>query len=60
MKWDYKPELLDYDFGNTMDLDSKTFLQPKEKPSTQEALPLVVTFNKTLSNVENIIDNNDI
>ena len=60
MKWDYKPELLDYDFGNTMDLDSKTFLQPEEKPSTQQGLPLVVTFDKTLSNVENIIDNNDI
>ena len=43
-----------------MDLDLKTFLQPKEKPSTQEALPLVVSFNKTLSNVENIIDNNGI
>lgn len=36
--------------------DWKKFLQPWEKPATQESLPLV----ETLSNVENIINNNNI
>ena len=34
----------------------KILLENKEKPSTQGNLPLVLTCNKTLPNIKNIID----
>ena len=39
-----------------MNVDRKLLLENKEKPSTQENLPLVLTFNKTLPNIKNVID----
>ena len=38
-----------------MHADRKTLLQAKEKTSTQESLPLLVTFNKILPS-KNVID----
>ena len=39
-----------------MSVDRKILLENKEKPSTQGNLPLVLTFNKTLPNIKNVID----
>ena len=39
-------------------LNKKPFLQTKEKVATQESLPLVVTFNKALPNIKNVVDKN--
>ena len=39
-----------------MRVDPKEILQTEEKPATQKNLPLVVTFNKTLSNIKKLID----
>ena len=39
-----------------MRADLKALLQTKEKPVTHEILPIVVTFNKTLPNIKNVID----
>ena len=39
-----------------MRVNRKAFLQTKGKLATQKNLPLVVTFNKTLSNIKNFID----
>ena len=39
-----------------MNVDRKIFLANKDKPSTQGNLPLVLTYNKTLPNIKNIID----
>ena len=56
IKRSYQPGLLDYHFERAMRVDRKAPLQIKEKPATQENLPLVVTFNKTLLNIKNVID----
>ena len=39
-----------------MSADRKMLLENKEKPSTQRKLPLALTFNKTLPNIKNVID----
>ena len=39
-----------------MRVNRKAFLQTKGKLATQKNLPLVVTFNKTLSNIKNFND----
>ena len=39
-----------------MSVDRKILLENKEKPSTQGNLPLVLTFNKVLPKIKNIID----
>ena len=39
-----------------MHIDQKELFQTKETPATQENLPLVVSFNETLQNVEHVID----
>ena len=39
-----------------MTLYRRALLQTKEKPATQKHLLLVVTFNKNLSNIKNVID----
>ena len=39
-----------------MTVDRKILLEIKEKPSTHENLPLVLTFNKPLPNIKNVID----
>ena len=39
-----------------MRVDRKVLSQTNQKPSTQENLPLVVTFNKMLPNIKNVFD----
>ena len=39
-----------------MNVDRKILLENKKKPSTQGNLPLVLTYNKTLSNIKTVID----
>ena len=39
-----------------MSVDRKKLLENKEKPSTQENLSIVLTFNKTLHNIKNVKD----
>ena len=39
-----------------MRVDQKALSQTKEKPATQEHLPLAVCFNKTLPKMKNIIE----
>ena len=51
----YQSKILDHHFERVMIVDRKILLENKEKPSTQGNLPLVLTFNKTLSNIKNII-----
>ena len=52
----YQSKILDHHFERAMSLDRKIMLENKEKPSTQRNLPLVLTFNKTLSDIKNVID----
>ena len=56
VKEGYQSKTLDHHFERAMIADRKILLQNKDKPSTQRNLPLVLTFNKTLSNIKNIID----
>ena len=56
IKRSYKSELLHCHFKRAMRVNRKAFLQTKGKLATQKNLPLVVTFNKTLSNIKNFID----
>ena len=37
-------------------VDRKILLENKEKPYTQENLPLVLTFNKTLPDIKIVVD----
>ena len=39
-----------------MNVDKKILLESKEKPSTQENLLLVLTYNKSLPIIKNVID----
>ena len=52
----YQSKILDNDFQKAISVDPKTLLENKEKPSTQGNLPLVFTFNKTLSSIKNLKD----
>ena len=36
--------------------DRKILLENKEKPSTQGNVPLLLTFNKTLPNIKNVVN----
>ena len=56
IKRGYQSKILDHHFEKVMRVDRKILLENKEKPSTQENLPLVLTFNKTLPNIKNVID----
>ena len=56
IKRGYQSKILDHHFERAMNVDRKLLLENKEKPSTQENLPLVLTFNKTLPNIKNVID----
>ena len=47
---------MDHHFERAMNVDQKILLENKEKPSTQGNLPLVLTYNKTLPNIKNVID----
>ena len=48
-------KILDH-LERAMSTDRKVLLENKEKPSTQRKLPLALTFNKTLPNIKNVID----
>ena len=37
-------------------VDRKILLENKEKPSTQANVPLLLTFNKTLPNIKNVVN----
>ena len=52
----YQSKILDHQFERAMTVDRKILLEIKEKPSTHENLPLVLTFNKPLLNIKNVID----
>ena len=52
----YHSKILDHHFERAMNVDRKMLLENKEKTSTQGNLPLVLTRNKTLSNIKNDID----
>ena len=54
IKRGYQSKILDHHFEKVMSVDRKILLENKEKPSTQENLPLVLTFNKTLPNIKNV------
>ena len=56
IKRGYQSKILDHHFEKVMSVDRKILLENKENPSTQENLPLVLTFNKTLPNIKNVID----
>ena len=56
IKRGYHSKILDHHFEGAMNVDRKLLLETKEKPSTQGNLPLVLTYNKTLPNIKNVID----
>ena len=56
IKRGYQSKFLDHHFERVMSVDWKIMLENKEKPSAQWNLPLVLTFNKTLPNIKNVID----
>ena len=56
IKRDYQSKILDHHFERAMSVRRIILLENKEKPSTQGNLPLVLTFNKTLPNIKNVID----
>ena len=56
VKEGYQSKTLDHHFERAMIADRKILLPNKDKPSTQRNLPLVLTFNKTLPNIKNVID----
>ena len=51
----YDSETLDHHFERAMNLDREILLENKNKPSN---LSLVLTYNKTLPNIKNVMDNN--
>ena len=56
VKRGYPSKILDHHFERAMSEDQKILLENKEKASTQGNLPLVLTFNKTLLNIKNVIN----
>ena len=52
----YQSKILDHHFERAMNIDRKILLENKEKSSTQGNLLSVLTFNKTLPNIKNVID----
>ena len=55
-KWAiYQSKILGHHFERAMSVDRKILLENKEKPSTQRNLSLVLTFNKILPNIKNVI-----
>ena len=49
-------KIMDHHFERAISVDWKILLKNKEKPSTQGNLQLVLTFNKTLLKIKNVID----
>ena len=56
IKRGYYSKILDHHFERAMNVDRKILLENKEKPSAQGNLPLVLTYNKTLPNIQNVRD----
>ena len=56
IKRGYYSKILDHHFERAMNVDRKILLENKEKPSNQGNLPLVLTYNKTLPNIQNVRD----
>ena len=56
IKRGYQSKLLEDHFERAMSVDRKILLENKEKSSTQGNLLSVLTFNKTLPNIKNVID----
>ena len=52
----YQSKILDHHFERAMNINQKILLENKEKSSTQGNLLSVLTFNKTLPNIKNVID----
>ena len=52
----HQSKILDHHFERAMNIDRKILLENKEKSSTQGNLLSVLTFNKTLPNIKNVID----
>ena len=53
----YHFQRLDHHFERAMSgADRKILLENKEKPSTQGNVPLLLTFNKTLPNIKNVVN----
>ena len=58
IKRGYHSETLDHHFERAMNLDRKILLENKDKPSIQWNLQLGLTYNETLPNIKNVMDNN--
>ena len=57
IKKGYHFQRLDRHFERAMSgADRKILLENKEKPSTQGNVPLLLTFNKTLPNIKNVVN----
>ena len=57
IKKGYHFQRLDHHFERAMSgADRKILLENKEKPSTQGNVPLLLTFNKTLPNIKNVVN----
>ena len=57
IKKGYYFQRLDHHFERAMSgADRKILLENKEKPSTQGNVPLLLTFNKTLPNIKNVVN----
>ena len=57
IKKGYHFQRLDHPFERAMSgADRKILLENKEKPSTQGNVPLLLTFNKTLPNIKNVVN----
>ena len=56
IKKGYHSEILYHHFDRAMNVDRRIPLKHKKKPSTQGNLPFVLTYNKTLPNIKNVID----
>ena len=51
IKRGYQSKILDHHFEKVMSVDGKILSKNKERLSTQEKLPLVITFNETVPNI---------
>ena len=58
IKRGYHSKIMDHLFERAANVDRKILLENREKPSTQGNLPLILTYNKTLLNIENVIEIN--
>ena len=57
IKKGYHFQRLDHHFERAMSgADRKILLENKEKSSTQGNVPLLLTFNKTLPNIKNVVN----